>query len=359
MHDNHLESGTNRQPLRVAIAGGSGYVGGELLRLLHSHPDVTVCQVSSERHQGRTVSKIHPHLRSLTELRFCSLSDLEDADLLFLCLPHGESMKQIRIWTDHFPRIIDLSGDFRLNDPERYEAHFNLPHPEPALLKQFVYGIPELHREEMRSAKYISSAGCNATATILPLYPLYREGILQEDRTVTEVKVGSSEGGAQHGAGTHHPVKAGSIRTYKPFGHRHIAEMEQELGFSDRFRIHFSATAIDMVRGIHAVSHAFVKERFDEREIWKIFRKYYGKEPFIRIIKEREGIYRLPEPKLLAGTNYCDIAFVKDPGSDRLIVFSALDNLMKGAAGQAVQAMNIMLGFEESTGLTFGGLHPV
>ncbi len=345
--------------LKIAIAGGSGYAGGELLRLLLFHPYAEIAQVTSERYVGKAVSKIHPNLRKITNLKFCSIDDLETCDLLFLSLPHGNSQKNIRKYMKLAPNIIDLSGDFRAKNPSHYEKWNDTPHLELDLLKDFVYGIPELYREEMKEAKYISSAGCNATATILPLYPLYKEGIVVTDRTVTEVKVGSSEGGNLHSAASHHPEKSGAIRTYKPSGHRHIAEMDQELGFSEDFKIHFSATSIDMVRGIQSLSHVFLKEDLDEKAIWKIYRKHYGAEPFIRIVKEGDGIYRLPEPKLLAGSNYCDIGFVKDKGTNRLIVIGAIDNLMKGAAGQALQALNIMMGFDERTGLEFPGLHPV
>lgn len=345
--------------IRVSIAGASGYAGGELLRILLFHPNTEVVQISSERYRGKSVPKIHPNLRKVTKLKFSSLDELNTCDLLFLSLPHGESMKRIREFKKIAPKIIDLSGDFRLKNEDKYRQWYGTEHSAPELLKDFVYGIPELHREEMINTDFISSAGCNATATILPLYPLYKEGIIFENRTVTEVKVGSSEGGNMHSSSSHHPEKSGSIRTYKAFGHRHISEMEQELAFADNFSIHFSATSIDMVRGIHSVSHTFLKEKLNEKDIRKIYREYYGEEPFIRIVKERDGLYRLPDPKLLTGTNYCDIGFELDNGSNRLIVFGAIDNLMKGAAGQAVQAMNIMLGFDERTGLEFPGLHPI
>jgi N-acetyl-gamma-glutamyl-phosphate/LysW-gamma-L-alpha-aminoadipyl-6-phosphate reductase len=227
------------------------------------------------------------------------------------------------------------------------------------MLKEFVYGIPELKREDMKSARYVSSAGCNATTIILGLYPLFKNGLVKEDRTVAEVKVGTSEGGKKHSAGTHHPERSGSLRSYMPAGHRHVAEMLQELSFGKEISIHFSATSVDMVRGVLATSHVFLKNDLDEKDIWKIYRQEYGTEPFVRIVKERDGNYRYPEPKLLAGTNYCDVGFQKDEHSDRLVVISAIDNLMKGAAGQALQAFNIMNGFEETTGLDFPGLHPV
>jgi LysW-gamma-L-alpha-aminoadipyl-6-phosphate/LysW-L-glutamyl-5-phosphate reductase len=347
--------------LRVAIAGGSGYVGGELLRLLAAHPNAEVVRVTSERKAGTPVSVVHPNLRRVTDLSFTSSANLEPCDVLFLCLPHGRGMDDIDRYISLAPRLIDLSADFRLKDPVAYPAWYGRPHPRPELLERFVYGIPELHREEMAGASWVSSAGCNATAVILALHPLYRQGLVEPSRTVAEAKVGSSEGGASVSDGSHHPERSGCVRSYKPTGHRHAAEMAQELpGCGDeRARIHFSATAVEMVRGILATCHVFLKEDLPEKAIWQAYRQAYGREPFLRIVKAREGVHRFPEPKLLSGTNYCDIGFERDPSSNRLVVVSAIDNLMKGAAGQAVQAFNIMHGLPETTGLEFPGLHPI
>ncbi|MFC2160157.1 N-acetyl-gamma-glutamyl-phosphate reductase [Acidobacteriota bacterium] len=327
--------------IKVAIAGGSGYVGGELLRLLIFHPKVEVTQVTSERYAGKLVTRVHPNLRKITQLKFCLQAELEPCDVLFACLPHGSTSQHIKRFKSLAPNIIDLSADFRLNNHNG-----------------FIYGIPELHRKEMKQTHYISSAGCNATATILALYPLYKHEVVELNRTVVEVKVGSSEAGNKVSEGSHHPIRSGVVRSFKPTDHRHIKEILQELNFGKDIRIHFSATSIDMIRGVLATCHVFLKKDLSEKEIWKIFRSEYKNEPFIRIVKEREGSYRYPEPKLLSGTNYCDIGFEKDISSNRLIVISAIDNLMKGASGQAIQAFNVMNGFEETMGLTFPGLHP-
>jgi N-acetyl-gamma-glutamyl-phosphate/LysW-gamma-L-alpha-aminoadipyl-6-phosphate reductase len=182
---------------------------------------------------------------------------------------------------------------------------------------------------------------------------LYQAGVVES--AVVEVKAGSSQGGNAVSEGSHHPERSGAVRSYKPTAHRHLAEIQQELG-SDK--VHFSATSIEMVRGILATCHVFLNRDLEEKDVWKLYRAAYGNEPFIRIVKERSGIHRYPEPKILAGSNYCDIGFERDPYSNRLVVISALDNLMKGAAGQAVQAFNIARGFDETTGLEFPGLHP-
>jgi N-acetyl-gamma-glutamyl-phosphate/LysW-gamma-L-alpha-aminoadipyl-6-phosphate reductase len=345
--------------VRCSIVGGSGYAGGDLLRLLLLHPNAEVQQVTSERFVGKFVHSLHPNLRKRTLLKFVSQEDLEPCDLLFLCLPHGSAMGKIERFMGLAPKLIDLSADFRLTDPADYDVWYGHPHARPDLLGKFAYGICELHREEIRKSNWVSSAGCNATATILGLYPLFKNRLADPEKTVVEVKTGSSEGGNSASEASHHPERAGCVRSYRPTGHRHVAEMIQELGGGAPVRIHFSATSIDMVRGILATCHVFLKENMDEKAIWKLYREAYGNEPFIRIVKEREGIFRYPEPKLLSGTNFCDIGFEKDPHSNRVVVMSALDNLMKGAAGQAVQAFNIMHGLEETTGLEFPGLHPI
>jgi N-acetyl-gamma-glutamyl-phosphate/LysW-gamma-L-alpha-aminoadipyl-6-phosphate reductase len=345
--------------VKASIAGGSGYVGGELLRLLLFHPRIEISQVTSESLAGKFIYKAHPNLRKRTQLQFSKLSDLRPCDVLFLCLPHGRSMERIKEFQALAPRIIDLSADFRLRREKDYEEWYGRPHMCPELLKQFIYGVPELHREEMRQANLISSAGCNATVTILGLYPFFKLGLADPERTVVEVKVGSSEGGNAPSVASHHPERSGAVRSFMPTNHRHSAEVIQELSFGKAIQIHFSVTAIEMVRGALATSHVFLKDSLAEKEIWKILRQIYGQEPFIRIVKESEGTHRYPEPKWLVGTNYCDIGFQKDEKSNRLVVISAIDNLMKGAAGQAVQAFNIMHGFEETEGLEFPGLHPI
>ena len=345
--------------IRASIAGASGYAGGELLRLLLSHPHVSVAQATSERLAGAYVRHVHPNLRGVTDLRFVTAGELSPCDALFLCLPHGRAMDRIDEFRGAAERIVDLSADFRLRDPEDYVRWYGRSHPRPELLADAVYGMPELHRGRLADAALVSGCGCNAAATILALRPLVAAGVV--DRVVVEVKAGSSEGGNQASAASHHPERAGSVRSYKPTGHRHQAEMLQELGGG--LPLSFSATAVELVRGLLATAHVFLTEAIDEKSVWRIFRRAYADEPFVRIVKERRGVYRYPEPKILAGSNYCDVGFELDAdagaGAGRLVVMSALDNLMKGAAGQAVQAFNVMFGLDERAGLGFPGLHPI
>ncbi len=350
--------------VRVAIVGGSGYTGGELARLLLFHPQVELTQVASSSRAGQYLYSTHPNLRKLTGLRFCHPNDLSSCDVLFLCLPHGASAQAIERYRGLAPRIIDLSADFRLRSPDLYERWYGAAHPAPHLLQEAVYGLPELHRTELPEATLISGTGCMATAAILGLAPLYGAGLVDSALPlVVEAKVGSSAAGAAPGAGSHHPDRSGAVRSFQPTGHRHSAELIQEFGRIAggqlQQRIAFSATAIELVRGVLITAHVFVNEAIDERRLWRIYRQAYQNEPFIRLVKERSGVYRYPEPKILAGSNYCDIGFELDAEQQRVVVIAALDNLMKGAAGNAVQALNSMCGWDETLGLTFPGLHPV
>lgn len=350
---------TTAGSLRVTIVGGSGYTGGELLRLLLAHPRVEVAQVTSASRRGDYVYAAHPNLRGATSLRFSALDDLAPCDLLLLCLPHGEAMRRPGL-LEIAPRVIDLSADFRLRDPDRYAQWYGAAHACPELLRDFVYGLPELHREELRAASRVSGVGCLATATILALHPLLRAGVARADPIVVEAKVGSSAAGNSAGPADHHPERAGVLRSFMPVGHRHTAEVEQELTMRGvRPTVHLSATAVEAVRGVLATAHLFLTEPLEERDLWKLYRAAYEGEPCIRIVKERSGIYRLPEPKILAGSNFCDVGFAFDAARGRVVALAAIDNLMKGAAGSAVQCLNLMHGWPERLGLEFTGLHPV
>lgn len=344
--------------MRVAIAGGSGYAGGELLRLLLWHPEVEVVGATSEHYFGQPVYLVHPNLRGRTEMQFVRLQDLPKCDLLFLAMPHGQVASKVEQFAAQADRLVDLSADFRLHDPADYDKWYEWKHPRPEWLSRFVYGLPELHREELRNAKYASGVGCNATVVNLALWPLFRQKIV--DKVVTEVKVGSSEGGNEATPASHHPERSNVVRSYAPTTHRHVAELIQELTFDgQKPDVHMSITSVELVRGALSTAHCFLRQNLAEKDIWRLYREAYGKEPFIRIVKMKRGIYRYPEPKILAGANFCDIGFELEEGSNRLVVISAIDNLMKGAAGTAVQAMNVMCGFPEKMGLEFPGLHPV
>lgn len=342
---------------RVSIVGGSGYTGGELLRLLLAHPDVEVVQVTSRSRLGEFVYQTHPNLRKRTTLKFSSPEQMEPVDVLFLALPHGQAQTKIEPYAALAPNIIDLSADFRLRDAAVYQKWYGSPHAAPEWLNKFVYGLPELHRAEMAGAHYISGVGCNATASNLALLPLVKADLIEVTAPIIfEIKVGSSEGGAEGNPGSHHPERSSVIRTFSPFGHRHTAEVMQELGLSN---VSLTMTSVDLVRGVLATAHATVKPGVTTKDLWKAYRAVANENPFVRIVKEQRGIYRVPEPKILAGSNYADLGFELDESNGHVVAMCAIDNLMKGASGSAVQCMNLMLGLDESTGLEFMGLHPI
>ncbi|HUE87300.1 MAG TPA: N-acetyl-gamma-glutamyl-phosphate reductase [Vicinamibacterales bacterium] len=347
--------------LTTAIVGASGYTGGELLRLMLAHPHVEVRQVTSERLDGQFVHFTHPNLRRRTALKFVRSEAVERVDLLFLCLPHGRAAGRIEHFAALADRIVDLSADFRLRRAADYVRWYGAPHANRDWLDKFVYGLPELHRAEIGEAKYVSGVGCNATATTLAIWPLAASGLLDPARgIVCEVKVGSSEGGAATSDASHHPVRAGVMRSFAPTGHRHTAEVLQALRLrAIETEVHMSATAVDNVRGVLATAHVFTRPGVAERDVWKAYRDVYDSEPFVRIVKERAGLYRYPEPKILAGSNYADVGFELDVTTGRVVAMCAIDNLMKGAAGTAVQCANLMCGWDETVGLGFPGLHPV
>lgn len=340
--------------ISASIVGGSGYTGGELLRLLHFHPQVEVAQITSREHAGRYAHIVHPNMRGVSSLKFVHPDALGACDLLFLALPHGVVAREIDRYDGLANKLIDLSADFRLDCADAYERWYGGPHPAPAWLERFVYGLPEVNRERIRGADYVSGVGCNATAVNLALSPLVCAGLLE--RATIEIKVGSSEGGNKSNAGSHHPVRSGAVRTYKATGHRHMAEVQKVLGCD--VPIHFAVTAIEMVRGVHLLAHCTLNERKVERDIWRIYRAQYRDEPFVRLVSGKLGLHRLPEPRVVAGTNFCDIGFELDDDGRHLVLISALDNLGKGAAGSAVQSMNLMYGFDETTGLEFPGIYP-
>jgi N-acetyl-gamma-glutamyl-phosphate/LysW-gamma-L-alpha-aminoadipyl-6-phosphate reductase len=306
---------------------------------------------------------------------------------LFLALPHGAAQQQIERFAGLAGRIIDLSADFRLRDPATYARWYGHAHQAPAWLDRFVYGLPEVNRAAIRGAHYVSGVGCNATASLLALLPLAQAGLIDPARpVVVEVKAGSSEGGNSPSLASHHPERAGAVRSFAPTGHRHTGEVSQALGLEN---VHLSVTSIELVRGVLATAHVWparhlepirkkggaafpgcpgglespphdFSDRFlTDKELWQAYRAAYRDEPFVRIVHERGGIYRHPEPKILAGSNYADVGWALDEATGRVVALCAIDNLMKGAAGSAIQCMNLMLGLEETMGLEFPGLHPV
>jgi len=346
--------------IEVGIIGGSGYAGGELLRLLTNHPKVKIKFVTSEKYKNLPVFLIHPNLRGLN-LNFNSIEDIKKkVDLIFIALPNGLSMEYIDKLIPFSKKIIDLGADFRLENEKEWFYWYQKKHKNPKLLKKFVYGLPEIYREKIKKSSFVACPGCEATVSILALYPLVKENIIKENPIIIDAKMSSSQSGKNYSLATHHPERAGCVRSYAPSGHRHTAEIEMVFKkINPKITVDISATAIDMVRGILVTIHTFLKKEISIDEIKNIYKKYYQKEKFIRIINQNIGIYRYPEPKILTGTNFCDIGFAIDKRSNRLVIIAAIDNLTKGTSGQAIQCMNIMYNLKEDLGLNYPGLHPI
>lgn len=348
--------------MKVGVVGASGYVGGETLRLLVNHPKVEITEVTSRQHVGEYLHRVQPSLKGFTDLAFTELDYerlAERCDLVFTAVPHGTATEIVKALYDRGVKVIDLSADYRLHDQAGYEKWYGWQHPHPDYLPKSVFGVPELHRDEIKNAQLVSCPGCMAVTSVLALAPLIREGLIDTEHIIVDSKIGSS--GAGSGSGTAHAMRAGVIRPYKPAKHRHTGEIEQELSeiAGSKIRVSMSPHAVDVVRGILCTNHTFLKKEADEKELWKVYRRAYGGERFVRLIRDKKGLYKFPDPKFLVGSNFCDIGFDLDADNNRLIALSASDNLMKGAAGSAIQNMNVMCGFDEMDGLKYTPLTPV
>ncbi|MFD5325790.1 N-acetyl-gamma-glutamyl-phosphate reductase [Streptomyces sp. NPDC127092] len=340
--------------IRVAVVGAAGYIGGELLRLLIGHPEVEVAHAVSSRFPGRRVDGVHPNLRSATDLTFCTADEVEECDVVFLATPHRAAMTQMERWTGQAKQVFDLTGDFRLDDPEVFRRYYGTEHAAPHLLGDFVPGIPELYRDRLRTADLVSVPGCMAVAGVLALHPLAAEGLVEPEAQF-DARTGSSGSGATAGEANLHAERSGAMRVFAPTGHRHEAEISRHLGISAAM----TATGVEAVRGVQTVCHATLRPGADRSAVRRAFREHYRDEPFVRVVAHQRGTFRYPEPKILLGSNFCDVGFAVDEEAGRLVTIAALDNLMKGGAGNAVQCLNIRMGWPENLGLSFPGLHPV
>ena len=340
--------------IRVGIFGGSGYGGSELLRILLPHPNAEIAFVTANEHAGKPVSEVHRSLHGLTDLKLTKvpedLENLTDLDCAFLALPHGQAM-EIAPRLPSSVKVIDLSGDFRLRDKAEFEQHYGREHTAMDTQAEFVYGLTETNRDAIRNARLISNPGCFATATLLGLAPLVA-GDLIEGRVVVDAKTGSSGSGAKAAANTHHPQRMNSFYAYKPFTHQHVPEVEQELRAVGNWNseLVFMTHSLPVARGIFASIYVETKQEMNDDEVRSVFSDFYNGSFFIRIVKGS------PDINWVKTTNFCDLGFATR--GRQLVVFSALDNLVKGAAGQAVQNMNLMFGLDEKTGLMLIGTNP-
>lgn len=340
--------------IRVAIFGGSGYGGSELLRILMFHPNVEIVFVTAHEHAGKRVSDVHKNLLGLTDLDFHvtpeDLGTVGNIDIAFFALPHGQAMDLIpKLQAD--VKAIDLSGDFRIDDLEIFEKNYKLSHTAADLQSQFAYGLTETNRDAIREATHIANPGCFATATLLALSPMVKSGLLT-GKIIVDAKTGSSGSGAKPATNTHHPQRTNSFYAYKPFAHQHVPEIEQHLNQVGLFdsELIFMTHSLPVSRGIFASCYLETRVNVTNEDLRNLFSSYYGDSFFVRLV---DGS---PDINWVKNTNFCDIGAFSN--GTQIVVFSAIDNLVKGAAGQAVQNMNLMFGLDEKLGLVFAGGNP-
>lgn len=344
--------------VKVSILGATGYTGSELLRILYGHPKIEVVHVTSESHTGERIDEFFPHLLGLYDLTLESLSSLreitKDSDVLFIGMPAGHAMEIAKTVADLPVRIIDLGADFRFHDTSVYEAWYHLPHSYTDALR--VYGLAELYRDAIRGAKIVGNAGCFCTASILAAAPLAKAHLIDEKSIICDAASGVSGAGRSPKLGNHFPELYDNFKAYNVAHHRHTPEIEQALtDVSGKSTvINFTPHLVPMARGILSTCYANLKPGVTAADVDKAFETLYGNEFFIRL--RGRGAY--PETKYVRGSNFCDLGWHIDERTGRVIVLSAIDNLVKGAAGQAVQNMNIMCGFDETTGLLMAPVYP-
>src|SRR5574337_181711 len=337
---------------RVAIAGASGYAGAELVRLAAAHPYFTITSVTSEKSAGQSVASVFPSFKGIIDHQFEALAPealAERADAIFLALPHTKSQDPVALCRKAGKLVVDLSADYRLKDVSAYEKWYQTPHAHPELLKDAVYGLPELHRKAIAKAELVASPGCYPTAAILQLAPLFSKGLVQADTVVIDAKSGISGAGRSPALPYHFPEAHESLEPYKIGQHRHIPEIEQELSILASKQGHvtgapgtavmvaFTPHLVPMNRGILSTAYARMKGKLDVAELRALYRDFYKGERFVRLLESA-----MPNPRHVRGANYCDLAVHADTRAGWVVTVSALDNLIKGAAGQAIQAMNLM-----------------
>ncbi len=346
--------------IKAGIMGATGYVGSELVRILYHHPEVEINVLTSKHHSNQRYNSIYTNFSKICEMK-CDENDLDSVinqlDIIFLSLPHGITSNLLTEKTLKNVKIIDLSADFRLKSMEEYEEWYDIKHNNINLLNRAVYGLSEWKREKICSSRLIANPGCYPTCALLCLLPLIKEEILEEDYIIIDAKSGVSGAGRSLNLGTHFSECNESTKAYNVASHRHTPEIEQQLSEINRKKISvtFTAHLLPMNRGILCTSYGNLKKAYNYDDIKKIYEKYYHDEFFIRLM----GKNIFPETKWVKGSNYCDIGFSIDTRTDRIIVIGAIDNLIKGAAGQAVQNMNLMFNLEENMGLNSIPMFPV
>ncbi len=345
--------------LKVAICGASGYTGAELLRLLQGHPDVQVVALTSQRHQGKSPLELYPHLQAYGHLRYEPLQPerlLRKADFFFLALPHRTAQPAVEYFFKAGKMAVDLSADFRLRDPLVYEQWYQVPHHHRDVLRKAVYGLAELHRARIRRATLVANPGCYPTAALLALYPALKAGLIEPGGIVVDAKSGTTGAGRQSNESFSFSEVNEDFRPYSVACHRHTPEMEQEVARIAKrpVRLSFVPHLLALDRGILCSIYAPLRKGTSTAQVLALYRRTYAKEPFVKVLPEGQ----MPRLKAVRGTNFCHIAAVVDERARRLVLLSALDNLVKGASGQAVQNMNLMAGLPETQGLLGPALMP-
>ena len=343
---------------RVGIIGGTGYTGVELLRLLLLHPEVEVSVLTSQKYAGLPIHQVFPSLSNRIHLTCEELSVdpiSEKVDFLFAAVPHKTAMETVPLFYRKGKKVVDLSADFRFKSAEIYERWYQ-KHTCPELLSESVYGLPELHRPEIQGAKIVGNPGCYPTGALIPLIPLLRQGVISSEYIIADSKSGVSGAGRDVVLGSLFCEVNEGVKAYKIFDHRHLPEIDQELTqlIGKKVEVTFVPHLIPMDRGILTTLHLRLTRKMKAEEVISTLQEYYGKEPFVRIYPKG----KLPNTKDVRGSNYCDIGLNVNESGERMVVVSAIDNLVKGAAGQAVQNMNIMLGYPETLGLDVVPLFP-
>jgi N-acetyl-gamma-glutamyl-phosphate reductase len=338
--------------LKVAIVGASGYTGVELLRILHCHPEAAVTCVTSERSAGKRISDIYPGLRGRCDLLLENLEPVRvagKADFIFTALPHKAAMEVVPTFLEMGKQVVDLSADYRLRDHREYEKWYE-PHLSPALLKKAVYGLPELKRARIAGAELVANPGCYPTTVILGLAPLLKKRLIDPASIIADSKSGVTGAGRSAKVDTLYCEVNEGFKAYGVGGgHRHIPEIEQELALlaGKKLTITFTPHLVPMDRGILSTVYAVPVQPVTTVDLLRLYNDFYKGEPFVRVLPEGS----FPSTAFVRGSNFCDIGLTVDSRSGRIIVVSAIDNLVKGASGQAVQNMNIMCGFPETMGL--------
>lgn len=339
--------------VKVGIFGSTGYAGQQLIWFLKNHGKVKVEFLSSNTYAEYEYDQIYQNYIEILNMKCININEamerIEDVDIIFLALPHGKSFEIVKKAMESSTKVIDLGADYRLKDINTYEKWYGVEHKAGELIQNFVYGLCEIKREEIKKINLVANPGCFTTASILAMYPLVKENIVRKDSIIIDAKSGVSGAGRSLKTTSLFSECNESIKAYGVANHRHTPEIEQELSSAckEDIILNFTPHLVPMNRGILATCYANLNKNYSEKDIETIFKKYYGEEYFIRLLNE------LPQTKNVKGSNFCDIAFKLDKRTNRIIVVSAIDNLVKGAAGQAIQNMNIIMGFEEKMGINF------